>query len=65
MELGKKQPQEFGHLEKWTEQRSSLKETDLRDKQNKTVPAGSGIYQEGRTGLARNSKQKTNEHRRG
>jgi len=29
------------------------------------VPAGSGIYQEGRTGLARNPKQKTNEHRRG
>ena len=33
--------------------------------QNTTVPAGSGRYQEGRTGLARNKKQKTQEDRRG
>jgi hypothetical protein len=27
------------------------------DKQNKAVPAGSGRYQEGRTGLPRNKKK--------
>ena len=58
MELEKKQPQVFGHLEKWTEQRSGLKETDLWDNKNETVLAGSGRYQEGRTGLSRNPKQK-------
>jgi hypothetical protein len=59
MELEKKQPQELDHLKKWVELRYNLKETDVCDKQNKTVPAGSGRYQEGRTGLARNQKQKT------
>jgi hypothetical protein len=43
----------------WIEPRYSLKETDMWDKQNKTILAGLGRYQEGRTGLARNQKQKT------
>jgi len=41
-----------------------FKGNNLRDNQNKMVPAGSGMYQEERTGLVRNQKQKTYEHRR-
>jgi hypothetical protein len=60
MELEKKVPQEFGHLKKWIiDIIYSLKETDLWNSQNKMVPAGSGRYQEGRTGLRSGKKSKT------
>ena len=58
-ELEQKQPQVFGHLKNWIEPRYNLKETDLWDKHNKKVPAGSGRYQEGRTVLPRYQKQNT------
>jgi len=59
IELEEKQPQVLGHPKKWIEPRYNLMETDMWDKQNKMVPAGSQRYQEGWTGLARNQKQKT------
>jgi len=37
----------------------SLRETEMWGNQNKTVPAGSGRYQDGRTGLRPGKKSKT------
>jgi len=54
----KKQPQEYANLKKIDRTKIEFRGNRPVGQREQDGTAGSGIYQEGRTGLARNHKQK-------